>query len=169
ASVPSPTLSTIQQSVVPEPEASVAAPVQEPIREREPVRESTPKKGLPLSLFGAIAIGCAAGSFLIMQSIRQSTQARQPLKRLKPTATARKKRRHPSNGNPPVPKSPQPAPSKPTLQTLNTQLATSNNSLNPVTVLPPEENHPLDGGEESLADMMDLRKRHSLASLMRNR
>jgi len=36
-----------------------------------------------------------------------------------------------------------------------------------VTVLPPEESHPLDWDEATLADMMDLRKRQSLASLLR--
>ncbi len=152
ASLPSPTLSTIQQSVA-EPQ-----PVQ------EPVRQSTLKKELPLSLFGAIAIGCAAGSLLVTQTLRQSNQRRHPSKRLKPSTSARKKQQPPSKGEPPVPRTPQP-----THQTLTDQLATTHNPLAQVTVMPVEHNHPLDGGNENLAEMMDLRKRHSLASLMRGR
>jgi hypothetical protein len=36
----------------------------------------------------------------------------------------------------------------------------------PVTIVPPEENHPLDWGEASLADTMDIRKQRSLSSWM---
>ncbi|UBF27765.1 hypothetical protein K9N68_07580 [Kovacikia minuta CCNUW1] len=36
----------------------------------------------------------------------------------------------------------------------------------PVTIVPPEENHPLDWGEASLADTLDLRKQRSLSSWM---
>lgn len=35
-----------------------------------------------------------------------------------------------------------------------------------VTVLPPEQNHPLDWAEPSIADAMDIRKRHTLSSWM---
>lgn len=38
--------------------------------------------------------------------------------------------------------------------------------LKSVTVLPPEQNHPLDWAEPSIADAMDIRKRKSLSSWM---
>ncbi|NER93295.1 MAG: hypothetical protein F6J86_05575 [Symploca sp. SIO1B1] len=45
----------------------------------------------------------------------------------------------------------------------------SNTQPTQVTVLSSEDNHPLDSKPESLAEMMDLRKRRSLKSLMRGK
>ena len=56
-----------------------------------------------------------------------------------------------------------------TYQPVNNRLATTNKQPTQITVLPPEESHPLDRGNENLAEMMDLRKRKSLASLMRGK
>jgi hypothetical protein len=36
----------------------------------------------------------------------------------------------------------------------------------PVTIVPAKENHPLDWGEASLADTLDIRKQRSLSSWM---
>ncbi len=59
--------------------------------------------------------------------------------------------------------------SRSTSQTLNHRVATTSEKLTHVTVLPPEESHPLDGRQESLAELLDLRKQHSLTSLMRGK
>jgi hypothetical protein len=56
---------------------------------------------------------------------------------------------------------------EPTFETVDKPLPITDEKLTQVTVLSPEESHPLDGGDESLADMLDLRKRQSLASLIR--
>ncbi len=138
------------------------------------VQESTPKsivkKDLPLSLFGAVALGflgCAAGSLLVTHALKQTSERRQPPTRLKPATSTRKKRRVSSKKRRPVPRTPQPEGSKVAFQTPDNRLATTNNGkLTQITVLPPEENHPLDGGDQSLADMLDMRKHQSLASLL---
>jgi hypothetical protein len=65
-------------------------------------------------------------------------------------------------------KFPQVSPATPTSHSLVVQQSTTA-SLAPeprVTVVPEEESHPLDWGEAGLADMMDIRKRRSLSSLM---
>ena len=134
---------------------------------QEPTPQSTAKKDLQLSLFGAVALGCAAGSLLVTQALRYATQGSQPPKGLKPVATIRKKRRHPSKRRRPVSQRPTPVGVEPTFETVDKPLPITDEKLTQVTVLSPEESHPLDGGDESLADMLDLRKRQSLASLIR--
>jgi hypothetical protein len=62
---------------------------------------------------------------------------------------------------------PQPDVSQFSWQTQNNQPPMTDDQFTQVTVLPPEESNPLDWDQESLADMMDLRKRQSLSSLMR--
>jgi hypothetical protein len=136
------------------------------------VEESTPKQNLPLSLLGAIALGCAGGSLLLTQLLKYSAESYQDSRRLKPVGTIRKKRRNPPPKSRSVPKPPQPVSSQsnsPKSQGVNKPIVTNERSLAQITVLPPEQSHPLDGGKESLADMMDLRKRHSLSSLMRDK
>jgi hypothetical protein len=59
--------------------------------------------------------------------------------------------------------------SRPNSQDVNKPIIAQDRSLAQITVLPPEQIHPLDGGKESLADMMDLRKRYTLSSLMRDK
>ncbi len=155
-STATPGLTTFQE-VKPKQSKQLKQP-QQPKESKQPKEQ---KEGLPLSLFGAVALGCAGGSLLITQALRYSTGRRQSVKRVKPTATVRKKRRHTSKTRHSVSSEQQPVSSALTIKTLN-------NQLTQVTVLPPEERHPLDAREESLAEMMDLRKQHSLASLMRS-
>lgn len=133
------------------------------------VEESAPKQGLPLSLLGAIALGCAGGSLLLTQILKYSAESYEKSRRLKPVGTIRKKRRNPPPNSRSVAKPPQPASSRPNPQDVNKPIVTQDQSLAQITVLPPEHRHPLDGGKESLADMMDLRKRYSLSSLMRDK
>lgn len=123
------------------------------------VRESTTRKDMPLSLFGGILLGCAAGSLLVTQALRYSTQP-QPSKRLGSSAAVRRKRRNAAKKRQAVSSSLQRVEAKPVSQTLSHQQAQ-------ISVLPPEERLPLDGEHENLADLMDLRKQQSLSSLMR--
>jgi hypothetical protein len=161
ASAPAPTVSTIQETPA-SPLVSTPKPV-------TTVHKFTAKPDLPLSLIGAVALGCAGGSLLITQALRQTSNRRKAPKRLKSAANSRKKRQHSSRKRRPAPKTRQPVASKPNLVALENQLPTRDKPLTQVTVLSPEESHPLDGGNQNLADLMDLRKRQSLASLMRGK
>jgi hypothetical protein len=155
-----------------EPEASKPTPTQETIQQPKAQPKVQPKaqqEHVPLSLFGSVVLGCAAGSLLVTQVLRYTTQQRQPVKRLKPSATARKKRRRPSKGRRSTPRKPQQMVSEPTFQAQDHRQPTNDNPHTQVTVLSPEESHPLDWGDENLAEMMDLRKRQSLASLIRTK
>ena len=130
---------------------------------------SAPKQDLPLWLFGAVALGCAGGSLLITQILKSSALSSDNSRRIKPTGTIRKKRRNPSKTSRPVSRRPQAFDSQPNVEQGNHPMATTQSHLTQITILPPEQSHPLDRGREDLAEMMDLRKRHSLTSLMRNK
>ncbi len=130
--------------------------------------ESAPKQDIPLSLFAAIALGCAGGSLLLTQILKYSAESEQNSRRLKPTGTIRRKRRTPPTKSGSIARTPQSNHSQSNFQALDQPMGT-NRHLAQITVLPPEQSHPLDGEKESLADMMDLRKRYSLSSLMQNK
>jgi hypothetical protein len=134
------------------------------------VEVSKPKEDLSLSLFAAIATGCAIGSLLFVYVLKRgSAQSRYPSRRLKSVSTVSKKRRRPPKKRHSVSRTPQPVAVQPSFQTLDTRQPSPAARLTQVTVLPPEESHPLDRGDESLADLLDLRRHKSLASLMRDR
>ena len=135
------------------------------------VEVSKPKEDLSLSLFAAIATGCAVGSLLFVYILKRgSAQSRYPSRRLKSVSTVTKKRRRPPKKDRSVSMTPQPPVAmQPSFQTLDTRQPSPTARLTQVTVLPPEESHPLDRGDESLADLLDLRRHKSLASLMRDR
>lgn len=160
-SKPTPDLRRLQDSQV---QQDLSASV---IQDSQPKQQdSRPKQDLPVSLFIAVAIGCAGGSLLFTQVLRQSNLHRQPPKRLRTTATSRKKRRYRSEISNAVAQTKQPVNSSAlTVKALDNQLP----QVPQVTVLPPEERNPLDRGNESLADMLDLRKHNSLTSLMRGK
>lgn len=126
------------------------------------VQVSAPREDLPLSLFTAIALGCAAGSFLFVYVIKNSAHSHQSSRRLNSTATITKRRRQVKK--------------RPVATKIIRQPVTSvalaplrPEEKSQVTVLSPEETSPLDRGNDSLAEMLDLRKRQSLESLMRRR
>ena len=250
-------------------EGSSPTPTLETIQQSTP--KSTARKGLPLAVFGTVALACAGGSLLVTQALKHATEHHNSAKRSKPIVTVRKKTRPSSKKRRPLPKTAQPVavqnhrdsgqalqrnptrqqplqgtgnfssgglaplmrtgdggnrrpnplarnnqewvsssqfpiansqspeariPSptlrqpirgtgnassrrvelprqggefrpRPTAQTVNNRVATTAEKGAYVTVLPPEESHPLDGRQESLADLLDLRKQHSLTSLMR--
>lgn len=119
-----------------------------------------------LSVFGAIAIGCATGSVLFTYVLLNSSHSHGSSRRLRSVATISKKRRHSPKKRHPVARTTHPVAAQPVVQTLDVRLTTFNHQMTQVTVLSPDEIHPLDRGEESLAELLDLRKRQSLASLM---
>jgi hypothetical protein len=156
-SVPKPLVSTILESTARQTPLSNSPITSLP-------ENASPKEGLPLTLFLGLALGCAAGSWLVTQAFRQSTQRRQVIKPSK--STRRKKRRRPVNHRQ-VSQSPQSAANTPAIQTLNSPQPVAYDSNTEVTVVPDQEKNPLDKDEQSLAEMLDLRKRESLASIMR--
>ena len=186
-SEPQPTLSTIQEPVpknalLPKSPSQPKPPIaSKPAITPKPtpiaMQESIPSEGFPLSIFGGLALGCAAGSFVVAQLLRKSNQGRHSIKRVKSPASVRKKRRRISQKEGPVSRQPQPVSSEPREQTPKPfgkaqgkpQPTITYEQEPQVTVLSAEESHPLDGREENLAEMLDLRKRKSLAALMRGK
>ena len=185
-SQPQPTITTIQQfttgsksqpKAVIQPPVAIAPPVaMEPLPIIKPqpaiatIPESTPGEGFPLSVFAGLAIGCGVGSFVVSQLVKKATQPYQ-------SVTVRKKTQNISKKHRPVPRKPQVAYSKPIVQPPHNQSPHNQPPYNQspiiekqqtkVTVVSASENHPLDGKEETLAEMLDLRKRKSLSALMR--
>jgi hypothetical protein len=160
-----------------EQETSKPTPTIETIQES--TTKSNDKKDLPLSLFAAVALGCAAGSFLVTKTLKDASQGRSTPKRLKQVISVSKKRRPSTRKSAPAPSKPKPVSSALALQTVGNTLPTIEVKMRPVTnrarqltkitVLPPEKNLPLDGKQENLADLLDLRKQYTLASLMRSK
>lgn len=134
-------------------------------RAAENPAETSSQKGspMPLLLLGAVALSCVAGS-LVLAKRRLATSSQQPTKlrqRQRSSArglTRRQQRKQLLQEPPPIPTPPE-EPQPP--------VAPVPAETEPVvTVLPPEESHPLDAGEESLVEMMDIRKNRSLSSLL---
>ena len=114
---------------------------------------------MPLWLLGAVALTCAAGSLVIFKRLKTS-QPPKPKHVKQPSArglTRRQQRKRLLQESPPIPTPLEPQP----------PVAPVAAETEPVvTVLPPEESHPLDAGEEPLAEMMDIRKHKSLSSIL---
>lgn len=123
-------------------------------RDRSP---SQPKTLFPLWLMGFIALSCAAGSFFVTLVLKSLSLSQTPVKRLKSTKTSRDL----------------PSASTPRFQTqfgavpYETPIVAETQQPR-VTVLPPEAISPLDSPQNdgNLLEQLDLRKRHSLSSLM---
>lgn len=135
--------------------------------------ENAQNEDFPLSsLLGFLAIGCGAGSFLVIQVLKQSTKSHPPtqdFQDLRPATPIGRK--HRSNFQPKrrhkVTKPHWPVREQIISPVKDDQEPSKTNQIAEITVLSPQESHPLDSQEESLAEMMDLRKHHSLSSLMR--
>jgi hypothetical protein len=175
-SQPKPTITTIQQfttgskpqprSVILPPVAIQPPPVINPQPAMATIPISTPGEGFPLSVFAGLAIGCGVGSFVVAQLVKKATQPYQ-------AATIRKKTQNISKKHRPLPRKPQVAHSKPIVQPPYNQPPYNQPPIiekqqTKVTVMSASENHPLDRKEETLAEMLDLRKQKSLSSLMRD-
>ena len=159
-----------------EEQKSTPAPTQ---IEESPKPKSPQEKDWSFPLFSAVVLGCAGGSLIVTHALKQSSQRHRLSKRSKSSAivyqqrslTAKRRRPsapkkvHPVASIPPQHKS-QPK-SQENIQPNTQPNIPSNVEQTQVTVLSPEDNHPLDSKPESLAEMMDLRKRQSLKSLIR--
>lgn len=137
----------------------IPAVVEKPIK--TPSEASNPT---PLWMVAAIALCCASGCFIILRLLNHLTprqKVRKHINRQPVTLTAsRHQRLEPQTPkNPPVFVPLQPIKSVGSMQAKTKPL---------VTVLPPEHTHPLDKNQESLADLMDIRKQKSLSSILRS-
>ncbi|MBP0020639.1 MAG: hypothetical protein J7647_24175 [Cyanobacteria bacterium SBLK] len=116
----------------------------------------TPKTLLPLWLIGAIALSCSVGSFFVTLVLKSLSFSQVSVKRLHPVR----------------PSSELPAASTPRFQAqfgaTPYQAPIIAETQPTVTVLPPEAVTPLDSPQNdgNLLEQLDLRKRHSLSSLM---
>lgn len=156
--------------VAPSPAAPKSAPAEaaKPSQPAKPVAQSAPKApasepGIPLWVFGVIAVGCAGGSLVfsrLLASSPASSRRRGPSRKPKSVVKAQSrlpKRKVRAQG----PKGRRRAP----LRSPAPQ-AMAHAQQPMVTVLAPEESHPLDWGEASLAEAMDIRKRRPISSIL---
>jgi hypothetical protein len=122
-------------------EAKMPAPTEEPspsemVLAQDSVRaiEGSSDPALPLVSFGAIAASCALGCLLLSRTARPAPY---PVQYKEPTPTALPQPVEPESSDTAQPSA--------------------------VTVLPKQQNHPLDWDEPSLADSLDLRQRRPLS------
>lgn len=177
---PVPAQTTVPESSTPLPSLSPAEDSQTALpgftAVPEPEVEAPKKEKVPSWLYAAIAFGFCGGSLLIALNVNR-TSRRKSLKRPKaatkpaPTASLGKKRIAKSNTATlarPMQRRPM-SQNQPTVGTgiPVAPIPRTASARSEVTVVPAEENHPLDWGEESLAEMMDLRKRQPLAALLK--
>ena len=179
---PVPAQTTVSESSTPLPSLSptedsqTALPGFTTVPEPEVEAPNPKKEKVPSWLYAAIAFGFCGGSLLIALNVNR-TSRRKSLKRPRagtkpvPSSSVGKKRIAKSNTATlarPMERRPM-SQNQPTvgtgIQVAPTPTATYGRSE--VTVVPAEENHPLDWGEESLAEVMDLRKRQPLAALLK--
>ena len=138
-------------------------PQSKPVTVENPAETSFPAgSAMPLWLLSAVALTCATGYLVISKKLNSSSRPAKLRKSAESSSeqmlTRRQQREQLHPGLPPVtaPLEQKP-PITPPLPA----------EIEPVvTVLPPEESHPLDSGEESLAEMMDIRKQRSLSSIL---
>lgn len=133
----------------------------QPIATENPAKASQTTSTMFLWVLGAVALTCSAAGYLASQRSNSSSSSAKPEKPVKRSAaripTRRQRRRRSRRELLPSPPPPEPKPITPPVPA----------EIEPVvTVLPPEESHPLDTGEESLAEMMDIRKQRSLSSIL---
>lgn len=138
----------------PEPEEIPEAPIVVAPTTNTSSEMSNP---IPLWMVIAIALSCGSGCLVIMRLLKQSTErqkAQKPLKRHQVPLVASQKRRH-----------------KPQ-QARNVPVFVPTSSLTPMkkplmTVLPVEHTQRLNQTQESLVELLDLRKQSSLSTLLR--
>ena len=125
----------------------------------------------PLWMLGAIALGCASGSLVILRLLKLQSRP-QSLKKNINRYQVRLVQRHYQRIEPRPLKNPPVFVPPPRVSVLP---APSMRSMPPmqqakpkpmVTVLPPEQKKSLNQQKESLADMMDIRKQSSLSAIL---
>jgi hypothetical protein len=120
---------------------------------------------IPLWLFGAIALTCTAGSIVVSKHLAPVERTYRRPKRMAPQAAKRRAaKRSRAPIAPPSRQSCRQTSRPPMAKSLPPQAVKV-----PITVVPSEANHPLDWQDESLADVMDLRRQRSLSSWMEER
>jgi hypothetical protein len=127
-----------------------------------------PETEVPLWVLGAIAGSCAVGSWLLMHQFNKPEQPRKVAKNAPPSTpqTAIVRQQPAATVATPTPvKLKQAAIPKVSVPVSN-QSTSSSITKSIVTIVPAEESHPLDWGDAGLAEMMDIRKQRSLASLI---
>ena len=168
----------IEVAAPPKPQESEGAPpsvraesfqtespqTESPQTETPQTESSQNNSALLLWLFLTIAVGCASGSWLISKHLlhlhRQYQFSKPPkLKRRSPS----KIRRETAIVRPR--QALQQPPQRQVTVTVTQPIPVMPKPM--VTVVPAEEIHPLDRDKNNLAEMMDIRKRHSLSSVMR--
>lgn len=151
-----------------------AEPQPAPIAAQKPAKTSSQTTSYPqLWLFGAVALSCVAGSLIIYKRLNSSQPHQLRLRSSGRSLTRRQQRKRTIKALPssfPL--------RKPPLSAITSSISTAVESPSPttpvldksepvVTVLTPESSQRLDSGEESLAEMMDIRKQRSLSSILR--
>ena len=172
----------------PMPETILQYP--DPVPPESDVPETQNQQEIPLLIYAAITLGCASASVLIALSMRRSQPSapRKRVKRVKKIVKARPLPITPSPEkigrtregklvSPRRENSSSQTQQRPPQKRRQVVAQTRQEPARPkqpsftiqptVTVLPAQQSHPLDRSEEGLAELMDLRKRQSLRSLMR--
>lgn len=153
-----------------------AEPQPTPVTTQKPVKTSSQTSSYPhLWLFGAVALSCVAGSLVIYKRLNSSQPHQRRLRSSGRALTRRQQRKRTIKALPSERNS-----RSTTRQRQTSSISTAVESPLPSTpvldksepvvkVLTPEESQPIDSGEESLAEMMDIRKQRSLSSILQNR
>ena len=141
-----------------EPE-EIPAVVEKPIK--TPSETSNPT---PLWMVAAIALSCASGCFIILRLLQRPSPSQKVRKHINHHQASVTPSRH-QRLEPQTPKNP---PIFVPLEPLKPITPMQAKTKPLVTVLPPEHRHPLDNNQESLADLMDIRKQKSLSSILRS-
>ncbi|TVP59533.1 MAG: hypothetical protein EA343_19705 [Nodularia sp. (in: Bacteria)] len=118
----------------------------------------------PFWMVVAIALSCASGCFIIVRLANRPNQRQQVRKPIKRDCASRPlTSKHRPKPEPTTLKS---QPVFVPLQPLKPMTSRRAKSQSPVTVLSSEHRHPLDKSQETLADLMDIRKQNSLSTIL---
>ena len=118
----------------------------------------------PLWMVAAIALGCASGCLIILRILNRPAKGQKVHKQIKRYPT-RSVATQPHKVEPQPVKNPQVFVPPPSLRPL---VSTQSRTKPLMTVLPPEHTYRVEKSKESLADLMDIRKKSSLSAILRN-
>jgi hypothetical protein len=118
---------------------------------------------IPLWMVAAIALSCGSGCLIILRLINQPTErqkGQKPIKRYQAPLV----QDHQHKLKPQAPKNP---PVFSSVSSLKPFVSMQSQPKPLMTVLPIEHRHRLDNSQESLADLLDIRKQSSLSAILR--
>lgn len=145
-------------------------PVQTPQVQTSQVQAPQAQSDGTIWLFGTIVFGCVVGCILITQRLLKSPL---PPKGKRSLVRLSSKQKLPAGQSKPVTALAMKGQQSKRMDldvyirsSLPTQTAQQPIAKPAVTLVPDDESHPLDWGEESLANLMDLRKRRDLSSFL---